>query len=273
MRINLPDHLQGKELFQYLIANKASLIAKKKMLPIKSDPLACDVTTIETVKEGGAKADGNAPMPDVSTLHVKVVANCAWWSDSYQDVLTGDCYTKTVKEKGASLPHIKDHVYSSTGHVGDVLSVYTQNMTWKSLNVPIPGSTTVVVWETNIQKQYDEKVFLFYRNGKIKQHSIGLYYVKIELAINDADYKEEFAVWNANIDKIGNKEKVMADGYFWLVSEIKLIENSCVLFGACELTPTLEVTDGKKSTEQQPEPTTAEQPPVKTAINFSLLLN
>jgi DNA-directed RNA polymerase subunit RPC12/RpoP len=50
----------------------------------------------------------------------------------------------------------------------------------------------------------------------------------------------------------------MADeyGFFWVVSEIKLLENSCVLFGANELTPTLEVQDSSnqpaKSTDHYP---------------------
>ncbi len=50
-----------------------------------------------------------------------------------------------------------------------------------------------------------------------------------------------FAVYQKHIDQVINKEFVENRGYFWFVSEIKLYENSAVLFGANELTPTLEI--------------------------------
>jgi hypothetical protein len=76
--------------------------------------------------------------------------------------------------------------------------------------------------------------------GKVNQHSIGLQYVKLSLAINDEDYKEEFEVWNKYNEQIINKDKAEANGFFWAVQEIKLIENSAVLFGSNEITPTLD---------------------------------
>ncbi len=76
--------------------------------------------------------------------------------------------------------------------------------------------------------------------SKINQHSIGLKYIKIALAINDEDYKEEFEVWNKYFENVINKDKAEVNGFFWAVQEIKLIENSAVLFGSNEVTPTLD---------------------------------
>ena len=69
----------------------------------------------------------------------------------------------------------------------------------------------------------------------VDQHSVGMQYVKIDLAVNDEDYEEEYKLWQDNIDQIGNKEQAEQKGYFWLVREAKLIEISAVLLGSNEL--------------------------------------
>ncbi len=88
----------------------------------------------------------------------------------------------------------------------------------------------------------------------------GLQYVKIDLAINDPDAITEFETWNKYIDTIINKDMVREQGFFWAVKEIKLLENSAVLFGANELTPTLEV--GTKNIDE-PEQSTQKAEPLK----------
>jgi hypothetical protein len=37
-------------------------------------------------------------------------------------------------------------------------------------------------------------------------------YIDIQMAINDEDYKEEYAVWNKYIDVIANKEEAKKQG-------------------------------------------------------------
>lgn len=277
MRITIPSNLKCKDLFKYLINNKAQLIEKKKMLPIKSDPLLYGVTYITPSKDGDMKGmKVNKPI-DEDTVRVKVVANTAWLCDEHMDVLTDKSYDKSVREKGKLLPHIKNHAWDDcTAHVGDVLAVYTQSLPVSELGYNKDGNTTALIWETDIRKEYDEKVYRFYKNGKINQHSIGLQYLDLELAINDKDSEKEYDFWKKYVNKIINKEKVEEAGYFWLVSAVRLIENSAVLFGANELTPTLEIADGGKSlsTVHEPDITTHEQPQkqIKSSINFASLI-
>lgn len=272
MRVNIPAELAGKELFKYLVANKAKIIEQKKSLPIKSDPLFASPSIL--TKEGSEitviKETGVSDTPDTGTLPVKVVANAAWWADSYLDVLTGTSYDNTVKAKGNSLPHLKNHFWLCDAHVGDVKDVYVAPVSLKKLGLDKPGKTPCVIWETDIQKEYDAKVYLFYKKGKINQHSIGLQYISLELAINsdDEDFEKEKKVWDKYINKIINKEKVEAAGYFWLVTEIRLLENSCVLFGANELTPTLET---EKSIQLQPAVATGDEPE-KKKISFGSII-
>jgi hypothetical protein len=63
----------------------------------------------------------------------------------------------------------------------------------------------------------------------------------LKLALNSEDEEDilEYTVWKENYDKIINKEIVDKRGYFWLVPSVDVLENSCVLFGANALTPTL----------------------------------
>jgi hypothetical protein len=270
MRITLPANLKGKALYQYLVENKADLIARKMMLPIKSDPICCDASFIQPVKAGATKADGTlATDLDPDVFGVKIIGNTAWWCDSHMDVLTDKCYNKSVKERGILIPHINDHQWECTAHVGDVKSVYTQEISLKELGLKkYPGSTTCLAFETMIRKDYNERTHRFYKNGKINQHSIGLQYLSIELAINDPDYEKEIDFWNKYIDKVINREYVEEKGYFWIVTEIKIYEVSCVLFGANELTPTLEI---QKSGEA-PAHTTTQQQTAKL-FDFTPLIN
>lgn len=285
MKIALPEGLKGKELFSYLVANKSALIAKKKSLPITSDAIIVTPTFVTPTKNSAIKADSNTtPALNDDSFRVKVVANAAWWCDSQMDVLTDTCWDKSIKEKGINIPHIADHQHKSTAHVGDVKAVYPSQLSLSELGLNEVGFTTALIFETLIRKDYNELVWKFYKNGKINQHSIGLQYVSLGMAINDADYPAEYALWEKYIDKVLNKNKAIDAGYFFIVTEIKVLENSCVLFGANELTPTLEIETlenstihNNKSAEDtaiQPVLTTGTQPLQKgDGLNIQSLLN
>lgn len=107
------------------------------------------------------------------------------------------------------------------------------------------GNTDCLIFEADIMKSYNQEIFNQYKANKIDQHSIGLQYVSIDIAINDEESPKEIEFWNKYIDTIINKDDATAAGFFFVVSEIKLLENSCVLFGANSLTPTLDVTGAK----------------------------
>jgi hypothetical protein len=263
MKVIIPENLVGKELFKFLMANKGQLIAAKKAAIKTTDSVVYDALIITPIKSASEKAAGeNGSIPEEAigfrTLDVKVVANTAWYCDSQMDVLTDKCYDKSIKEKGNLIPHIADHIRQSTNHVGDVKKVYTQSLSLKELGYQGSGSTTALIFETTVREDYNEDTYKFYKNGKIKQHSIGLIYVSIGLCINDKEYLPEYELWNKYYEKVINKDVVDEKGYFWIVPEIKVMENSCVLFGSNQLTPTL---DAKADTDDQPTNTVTDQQP------------
>lgn len=247
------NNLSGSELQAALLKHEQTLIAQKKSQLKFTDNLQFEPEVNKVfVKDGeGEKKEQAGTVTDnldSGALHVKVVANTAWWMDSHGDVLTDKAYDDSIKARGNSIPHLLDHTHSAIGHIGDTQKVYTSEVPLRDLGVNKDGTTTALIMESLVRKDYNEKAFQFYSNGKIDQHSIGLAYGDIQLAINkpsDKEYAAQYAVWKDNIDNIINKDKAEAKGYFWLIPKVDIRENSAVLFGANSLTPTLATGTGK----------------------------
>lgn len=250
MKIEIPVNLKGKELTTFLLANKAALIAEKKSMPKFSDPIFSQSIVDFVSAKTGAKKDGSNTEDPTNTdvLHVKVVGNTMLWFDSQYDVLIPGCCDRTLKQNQKQFKFLHDHIYKIDAKVGEVTSAYMQDVAYSDLGLKQTGNANCLVFEADIMKSYNAEIFNQYKANKIDQHSIGLQYVQIDIAILDEDSPKELEFWNKWIDKIINKDDAIAAGFFFVVSEIKLIENSCVLFGANALTPSLEVTSGKSGT-------------------------
>jgi hypothetical protein len=223
-----------------IIAKKAELIALKK-------------AEIKTVKGGvSALFSGNVTKGvfENSDTELKrtIVANTYNWLDSHQDVHAKGVFSKSIKER-KDIFHLHDHEFKLTAKVGEPIKVYEDVIKWSDLGINKQGETTALFMDSNILKDYNERIFNEYKNGKINQHSVGMQYVKIDLAVNDEDEEDEYKVWQDNIDSIGNKEEAEKLGYFWLIREAKLIEISAVLMGSNSLTPT--INEPEKSTQKQ----------------------
>ena len=48
--------------------------------------------------------------------------------------------------------------------------------------------------DTEIFKDYNAQIFNEYKSNRINQHSVGMQYVKIDLAVNDEEYENEYKV-------------------------------------------------------------------------------
>ena len=186
------------------------------------------------------KAAGDSSNPN--EVEVVFIGNTFKFCDSHMDVLFPGCADKTIKERGTRIPHLRDHNHSITGKVGRTLEVYTDLISVSEFGIESDVKTTEAIFMKSLVKRtLDQKTFDLYKEEEIDQHSIGMQYVRLELAVNDEDYKEEFALWEKYYPDVINKELVDKYGYFWIVLEIKLFEISAVLFGSNELTPTVSV--------------------------------
>jgi hypothetical protein len=257
-KIVIDENLKGKDLYKFLVENKKALIQQKKSMLKRTDAVSCSPQYFN-LKDGQATKAAAGEIPaDVSSIRVKVVANTALWVDSQMDCLLPDSAKRSMKERKGLIPHLHDHIHELDAEVGDVVAIYYQDIPLTELGISKQGTAQALIFETDIKKTYNEKVFNKYKAGKVRQHSIGLQYVKIELAVNDEESEKEYDFWNKYYSQLLNPEVADEKGFFWVVPEYKLLENSAVLFGSNALTPTLSV--GEKGLETD----TPDQPPVGT---------
>jgi len=249
-----------KELFDFIKENKETIITQKKSAIKHTDNFSYSVP-IDEVQQ---KAISN----DVEVIKVIAVINTTNYMDSHDDVHIDGLWNKTVKENKRVL-HLQEHknefdkIISSHSD----LSVKTEIMKWVDLGFNFEGKTEALIFDSNVKKTRNSFMFQQYKNGWVDNHSVGMQYVKIELAVDDAEMKEEFTTWNKHIEIIANKDDVKKQGYFFAVTEAKLIEGSAVLRGSNDLTPTLSVTEIKTN---EPDLSTQKNivPEQSTQTNF-----
>lgn len=217
-----------------LIKNKAEIIKLKKAQLKKGD-----IISFDTKAQITTKADVNTPDTD-SEIYRTIVGNTYGFMDSHDDVHFKGIFSKSIKENGTKVLHLHDHVHELAAKVGTPLEVYEKEVSWADVGLKTGGMTTALLMDTRIEKERNPNIFKDYLNGSINQHSVGMQYVKIDLAVNDPEEEEEYATWNKYKDEVINIEKAEEQGFFWAVTEAKLIEISCVIAGSNELTPTLE---------------------------------
>lgn len=241
MRIKIPTFQNKKELHQYLVTNKGHLIDQKKMAPVFSDPVTFGAQPIDRTKQSAFSTKANTPViEDLDVLRVKVVANTANWIDSHLDLIIPGAASKSIQERKGLIPFLHDHIHKLEAEIADVIDIYPATMSLRELGLDMDGTTESIIFVGDVKKEYNAKIFEKYKQGRIKQHSIGLHYVKIDLAINDEDWGKEKDFWDKYYPQVINKDVADDHGFFWVIGEYKLIENSAVLFGSNVLTPTLD---------------------------------
>jgi hypothetical protein len=260
MKCSIPENLQGKELYEFLKKNKNLLIAEKKSAMKKADDFAMNFF----VNDKGELINAFAPIDNTATvIKATSIINTTNWMDSHGDVHISGLWKKSLQET-KDLYLLQEHEMTFAGIITDQVKAYTKKFTWQELGYDMPGTTEALVFDSTIDNERNPFMFDQYRKGYVKNHSVGMRYVNLELAVNSSDeyWKEEFAVWNKYFDDIANKEVADAQGYFWAVREAKVIEGSAVPIGSNTMTPTQSVERVKNySTEEQPPVGTETQPP------------
>jgi len=186
-----------------------------------------------------------------------IIGNTYLWMDSHDDVHAKGVFKKSISER-KDIFHLHDHEYKLTAKVGEPIKIYEDAINWKDLGVDKSGETQALFMDSEIFKGYNERIFNDYLSSKINQHSVGMGYVQIDLAVNDEEFEEEYKLFNSVIDLLGNKQQALDKGYFWYVKEAKLFEISAVLMGSNSLTPTIneptkvtQITEPPKSTQNE----------------------
>lgn len=251
-----------EELFKALIENKKELISVKKSSTKNADAVSFGYLDTSVKIDTNKSVDEN--ISDLSQLSVKVVINTTNFLDSHGDVHVNGIWNKSVKDNTSFL-HLQEHEREFDKVITDNAKGYVKTMSWKSLGFSYSGNTEALIFESTIDKGRNEFMLNQYANGWVKNHSVGMRYVQLELAINtEAEYDKEYkALWDEYYPSIANKEVADERGYFWVVKEAKIIEGSAVVMGSNSATPTLqtkeELEPSKDTLDNEPSKDTQKQ--------------
>lgn len=203
-----------------------------------------------------AKTENKMAPVTLNNNEVFVVGNSVGFMDSHDDVSLRGSWTKTAQERGNRVPILKDHNYSVNSAFAVNRGVIVTEMPIIELGYNSQGNTEVL----GATIEPDEEMLMKYDKGIIKEHSVGLQYVKLALAVNNEEAEEEYRNWLSYREQVINGEKADELGYFFAVQEQKLIEISAVVFGSNSYTPaftnskSLEMVEPLQDTLEHEEP-------------------
>lgn len=241
MKIILPPFENKADKFKFLHLNKSTLIAQKKSEVKLADAVEFVPMLIIGAGKEGTSVKANEPIKDPpSVLNTELVINTTNLMDNHDDVHLPGIWDKSLKES-KDIMHVQEHKSREFQYIisdGNDLKAYVKQFTWKELNADLPGSTQALMFDSQVRKERNPFMHEQYSKGYVKQHSVGMRYVQLALAINDKDYGAEFEVWEKYFDQIANKEAADEQGFFWAVREAKVIEGSAVPKGSNWITPT-----------------------------------
>ena len=214
--------------FRFIKENKKSLIDEKKRMPKNNISIKVDESMIITPE-----------FEDIASLglndeEVFIVGNSVGFFDGHEDVSLKGSWTKTAQERGNRIPIVKDHRYLIDNIFAKNIETLIVDLPIRALGYDQDGVTEVIGFKI---KPYTEIDLQKYKDNSINQHSMGLRYIKLVLAINDPEFEDEFKEWTKYIDQVINKEAVEENGYFWGIQEQKAIEVSSVVLASNPFTP------------------------------------
>lgn len=248
------------QLFADLKANESKIIAVKKAQVFKSaEKGQLSISGAYLKDEFAAKADIQA-----EAGFVYPVINTTWYLDHHDDVHKSGLWKKTIKDNVGKIFYISGHKFDVDNVISwpEDVEVFTKEISWNSVGKEYKGNTEALIFkiaEENIGKESAKKAI----EGRRKvQGSVSMMYVKIDMAIDskDKEYSLNKQVFDSNIDLIANKEKAIEQGYFFLVSEAKILrEGSMVLMGSNDATEiiyseAIPSEDDENETEEKVQP-------------------
>ncbi len=260
----IPDGLKGKELKDFIVKNEKLIINAKKSAIKKADSVPSAHYFINEKGELAAKAFGEKPVISESATRLKLdtVINTTNYFDSYWDVHIPGLWNKSLSDNRANGFYLlNSHSYKFEAVIGEGMAGTAKKISWMELGYNYVGMTEALMFSGEIEKSRNPFMFEQYAKGFVRQHSVGMSYLKILTCINDEDYPVQQENWDKYSKQVVNLSDAEEEGIFWAVLEAKVIEGSSVLFGANDLTPTYNV---EESTKNEPVIATQEQPQPKT---------
>jgi hypothetical protein len=271
--IQIPAFDKRKDLHTFLRENKKVIFATKKA-EIKyadgvfSNPfvnveheIIMDIAQKSVVRQSSSPAGiGDMPL----SFSIEVVINTTNIMDSHSDVHFPNLWNKSLKEN-KMIMLLQEHIMQFDHIISRKVSPSARMMTWKELGYKFPGETQALVFSSVVESKpraYMINMADEYWNGNVTNHSVGMRYMSLMLAMNSESKwdEEEKANWDKYIDQIVNRDVVEEQGYFYPVLEAKVIEGSAVPLGSNFATPTISI--GKDQALPEAVKDTSDEPQI-----------
>lgn len=264
----IPEFENKELMFDWLRANKRILETKKKSEKKLADAVDF-VLSVNKDSENIVKTESEGNGEPLKVIKVKAVINTTNLMDSHSDVHIPGLWKKTLSEN-RDLYLLKEHNLSFDYIISDNVTASTKSISWSKLGYQFEGNTEALIFDAEIKQEENEQMFSLYTKGKVKQHSVGMRYVKLFLCM-DSDSKfdvDEKANWDKYFPMVANKSDVQEQGYFWAVTEAKVIEGSAVPLGSNYATPTISVEPVQSTQQAQKQ----EVEPI-SSLNYTAIAN
>jgi hypothetical protein len=253
-----PTFASKEAEIEWVFKNKELLILEKKNALKHSDVIT--YSNKEATKLITNKEEVNDTTM-LGKLKAQLVINTTNLIDSHMDCHIDGIWNKSLKEIQLVYllqEHEMEFSKVIADSINDELKAGVKMIEWSKLGYSYEGKTQALIFDTTISKERNEFMYNQYKNGYVLNHSVGMRYVKLYLCVDSdsPEYTQEKEAWDKYYPLVVNKEVADARGYFWAVTEAKIVEGSAVVKGSNHATPTLSIKSN--------EPTEATQEDDKT---------
>lgn len=173
-------------------------------------------------------------------IQVKAVINSTNIIDSHMDMHMPKIWNKTVADNPYTY-HLKEHERKFEAVISNKAKNYNEISNFNLIGLNKDFETTINVNEFTLERNKMPFMFDAYKNGDVRQHSVGMLYVNYDIAYYDEDSEKNMNFFEEMKALAVNPEVAEDSGYFWVVYEAKKREGSAVVFGSNSVTPTLYV--------------------------------
>lgn len=258
-RLEIP-HFEDKKLLQkFLFDNKSKLESQKKAIVKEADGIG--VSSIQFANKTNASKSEPVNIETTEEILVKAIINTTNVIDSHMDLHVPGLWNKSISEN-KNILHVQEHKsweFKSIISDGSDLTAYTKEYSWKELGFDFEGTTEGLTFDSVVKKFRNEYMFNQYAKGFVKNHSVGMRYMKYVMCIDNEDYGAEYEAYQKYLPMAINPDVAEKSGYFWAVTEAKVIEGSAVPLGSNWITPTFSVGENKSEPSKDTRQTEAEK--------------
>jgi len=181
---------------------------------------------------------------NTNILSKKLAINSTNYLDSHQDLHIKGIWDDSIPEVQGKIYLVNNHELNHKEVIAypESINISTKIVSFRSLGVDSDLETQLLVFDAEIKQEINSLMYERYLKGLVKQHSIRMSYVGIQMALkSDSElFVEENYLFEKFLKQMANPEIALSDEVYWIVSKANIkSEGSSVIFGSNKITPVL----------------------------------